>query len=438
MRIGKGGSVGLTGQERGVRRGDSGNAMVVALLVLMVLTTAAVAYVAVTKSEKQIAGNSVIATQALYAAEAGITEGLHRMAYPAESTSYIGPAGVPAPGWGRYIVLVAGASALDPGRAALATDGMDNNENGLIDEVGEAYPEVLTKQAINANTVRYPYVRVEYKTQGGNLVLFGDADDNPSTPPVENFLKGTPVLRITARGRTGNADKILEAEAVRFPIIQVAGAIWSGGHLNANGNAFLVDGHDHAATAPYDTLTGAPPAPAVVTKNAVTDLSLAFNQQDNVYGEGGSASVQQSTFTYDFNAIYTQVSQMADYSFTGSQSFTSSTPAYGSYTNPKVTVVNGNLSCGGNWTGGGLLVVNGNLSMGGGCQFTGVVVCLGDVNIAGGGPADVAHILGGLIYQGTVVNGSSVGGSANVYYSSEAVNAANSVGRYTLSWWRER
>src|SRR5512144_3079991 len=105
MSIGNG--VGITGKERGVRRGDSGNAMVVALLVLMVLTTAAVAYVAVTKSEKQIAGNSVIATQALYAAEAGITEGLHRMAYPAESTSYIGPAGVPAAGWGRYIVLVA-------------------------------------------------------------------------------------------------------------------------------------------------------------------------------------------------------------------------------------------------------------------------------------------------------------------------------------------
>jgi hypothetical protein len=412
--------------------------MVVALLVLMVLTTAAVAYIAVTKSEKQIAGNSVIATQALYAAEAGITEGLHRMAYPAESTTYIGPVGVPTAGWGRYIVLVVGASALDPDRGALASDGMDNNENGLIDEVGERYPEVLTKQAINANTVRYPYVRVEYKTQGGNLVLFGDADDNPSTPPVENFVKGTPVLRITARGRQGNGDKTLEAEAVRFPIIQVAGAIWSGGPLSANGNGFLVDGHDHAATAPYDTLTGSPAAPAVLTKNAVTDLPLAFNQQDNVTGDGGSASVEQSTFTYDFNSIYSQLSAMADYSFTGSQTFTSSSPDYGSYADPKVTVVDGNLSCAGTWSGGGILVVNGNLSMGGGCQFTGVVVCLGDVSIAGGGASDVAHILGGLIYQGTVVNNSSVGGSANVYYSSQAVNAANSVGRYTLSWWRER
>ena len=36
---------------------QSGNAMVIALLVLMVMTSVGVAYVAVTKSEKQIAGN---------------------------------------------------------------------------------------------------------------------------------------------------------------------------------------------------------------------------------------------------------------------------------------------------------------------------------------------------------------------------------------------
>src|SRR5262249_55441441 len=153
----------------------------------MVLTMAGVAYVAVTKSEKQIAGNSIIATQALYAAEAGITEGLHPMAFPAESTTYNGAAGAPAPRLGRDIALVAGASALDPDRAAQATDGMDNNENGLIDEANEHYPEVLTRQTLNANTLRYPYVKVEYKTQGGQLVLFGDADNNPATPPVENF-----------------------------------------------------------------------------------------------------------------------------------------------------------------------------------------------------------------------------------------------------------
>jgi type IV pilus assembly PilX-like protein len=436
MRIVNSETAGLVGQ-RGARSGDSGNAMVVALLVLLVLTTAGVAYVAVTKSEKQIAGNTMTAAQALYAAEAGITEGIHRMAYPAESLNYIGPA-APVAGWGRYIVIAAGRSALDPDGPSLQTDGMDNNENGLIDEPNERYPEVLTKQTINASALRYPYVRVEYKTQGGNLVLFGDADNNPATPPVENFVNGTPVLRVTARGRQGNADKILEAEAVRFPLVQVGGAVWAGGDLDFDGNAFLVDGHDHRATPPLDTIPGAPRLPGVLTEGPTSDISMAGNQEDNVSGTVAEASVTHSPFSYNFPSMWNQFSSMADNAYNGNQSWSGGTPAFGSLTNPKVTVVNGNLQTTGNWTGGGILVVNGNLDMRGGSQFTGVVICLGDVDFAGGGPSDVAHILGGVIYQGTIVNASTIHGSADIYYSSEAVNAANTVGRYTLSWWRER
>jgi len=439
MRTGWSETSGFAGH-RGATSGDSGNAMVVALLVLLVLTTAGVAYVAVTKSEKQIAGNSMTATQALYAAEAGITEGLHRMAFPAESSSYIGPAAGPVAGWGRYIVISPGRSALDPDGPALEHDGLDNNENGLIDEPGERYPEVLTKQVVNASALRYPYVRVEYKTQGTNLVLFGDADDDPTTPPVENFTKGQPVLRITARGRKGSADKILEAEAVRFPLVQVESAIWAGGPLNFDGNAFFVDGHDHAATPPLDTIPGAPPVAGVMSMGGTTGVSdnLSNNQVDNVSGSGGNGSIQQSPFTYNFNGLWAQFSGMADNSLNGNQAWSGSSPTYGSLTNPKVTAVNGNLACTGNWTGGGILIVNGNLDMRGGSSFSGVVICLGDVDLAGGGSSDIAHILGGLIYQGTVVNASDVHGSADVYYSTEAVNAANAVGRYTLSWWRER
>jgi type IV pilus assembly PilX-like protein len=437
MRIVNSGTSSPAGQ-RGARSGDSGNAMVVALLVLMVLTTAGVAYIAVTKSEKQIAGNSMTATQALYAAEAGITEGLHRMAYPAESLNYIGPTAAPTAGWGRYIVIASGRSALDPDRAALATDGMDNDGDGLIDEPNETYPEVLTKQTISASTLRYPYVRVEYKTQGGNLILFGDADNNPATPPVENLTKGTPVLRITARGRQGNADKMLEAEAVRFPIIQVASAIWTGGKLDFDGNAFNVDGHDHHALAPHDTLPGATPTPGVMTRGNASDVTMAANQEDNVNGSNGEGSVTQSGFTYDFNAMWAQFVTMADNSYNGAQAWSGVSSAFGSYDNPKVTVVNGNLTATGNWTGGGILVVNGNLDMRGGSAFTGVVICLGDVDFAGGGASDLAHVTGGLIYQGTVVNSSRMHGSSDVYYSTEAINAANSVGHYTLSWWRER
>jgi hypothetical protein len=412
--------------------------MVVSLLVLLVLTTAGVAYVAVTKSEKQISGNSMTAAQALYAAEAGITEGLHRMAFPAESLNYIGPAAGPVAGWGRYIVIANGRSALDPDGPTFETDGMDNNENGFVDEPGERYPEVLTKQTVNASALRYPYVRVEYKTQGNNLVLFGDADNNMSTPPVENLAKGTPVLRITARGRQGNADKMLEAEAVRFPIIDVNAAIWTGGQLDLDGNAFFIDGHDHGATPPLDTIPGALAVPGILTQGPTSDVTMDQYQEDNVSGSSAAASVGQSPTTYDFNALWTKFSTMADNSYTGDQNWSGASPTYGSLDDPKVTAVDGNLTATGGWAGGGILIVNGNLTMAGGSQYTGVVIVLGDIDFAGGGPADEAHVVGGLIYQGTIVNASAVHGSADVYFSTEAINAANSIGRYTLSWWRER
>jgi hypothetical protein len=208
--------------------------------------------------------------------------------------------------------------------------------------------------------------------------------------------------------------------------------------MGANGNAFLIDGHDHDADAPFDTLNLANPAPAILTRGGTSDISLSANQQDNVTGTGGDNSVIHSTFTYDFNQLWAQFSGMSDYSFTGPATWGSSTPSYGSLSIPKVTVVNGNLSINGTWSGGGVLMVNGNLAMGGGCMFKGIVICTGDLTLSGGGPADVARIVGSIIYNGTLVNNNSAGGSARVFYSTEAINAAQTLARYTLAWWRER
>ena len=418
------------------RTPEAGNAMVVALLVLMILSSAAVAYVAVTKSEKQISSNSAIATGAFYTAEAGLTEGLYRMSYPNDSLNYIGPP-TPVAGWGEYIVMSNGASAQDPNRAGLASDGLDNDNDAQIDEANESYPETPSKQT-GGNQLQYPYVRVEYKTLGGNLVRFGDSDQNPSTPPQENFLYGDPVLKVSAVGTNGNAKKVIEAEAVRFPLLNVNSAIWAGGPLNFNGNAFLLDGHDHDADAPFDTVAGAPPVKAVLTEGAPSDAPFTLQQQDNIIGDGGSGSVSQSSFTYDFNALWGSLSANADKSFTGATSWSSATPSIGTLTDPKITAVNGDLTIQGQWQGSGILIVNGNLTMGGGCMFKGIVIAMGDARLAGGGPADVARILGSVIYQGSLINASTQGGSARVFWSTEAITAALGMSKYTLSWWRER
>ncbi|HKO22793.1 MAG TPA: hypothetical protein VJX91_09055 [Candidatus Eisenbacteria bacterium] len=418
------------------RTGETGNAMVVALLVLMLLSSAAVAYVAVTKSEKQISGNARIATEAFYTAEAGLTEGIYRMSYAKDSVNYIGPATAFA-GWGKYIVMSNGASTQDPNAANTASDGLDNNGNGMIDEPGERYPETPSKQT-GGGSLQYPYVRVEYKTQSGQLVRYGDDDQNPTTPMRENFTYGDPVLKVSSVGTRGASKKVIEAEAVRFPLMNVNAAMWAGGPLGFNGNAFLLDGADHDADAPYDTVAGAPPVRAILTEGPTSDATVTSQQSDNVTGLGGDASIDQSTFTYDFNALWSSLSQVADQSFTGATSFSSASPTLGTLTSPKVTVVDGDLNIQGTWQGAGILMVNGNLSMGGGATYKGIVIATGDVRLAGGGPADVARILGAVIYQGSLINASAQGGSARVFWSSEAVQNALGMSKYTLAWWRER
>ncbi|HSQ59260.1 MAG TPA: pilus assembly PilX N-terminal domain-containing protein [Acidobacteriota bacterium] len=417
--------------------GASGNAMVVALLVLMLMTTAGVAFVAVTKSEKQIAGNQMAVTQAMYTAEAGITEALFRMSHSGDAANFIGPP-LPYQGWGKYLVTQSGNSSLDPDAKLLADDGWDNDNDSYVDETNERYAEALSKQPNDGTALRYPYVRVEYKMRSNELVRFGDHDANAATPPAENLVVGAPVLRITALGQKGNANKVIEAEAIRFPFVDVSSAIWSGGSMKLNGNALIIDGRDHEMTAPYDTIPDAPAVPAIMTEGPTTDAPLDAGQENNVIGAGGDGSVYQSPFTYDFNQILAQAGGMVDYKLAGGTSLASSDPPLGSLLNPKLTLCDGNLDISGTWSGAGILVVNGNLKMTGGCQFTGIVVCLGDLSLAGGGPADVAHIIGGLIYQGTVIDDSSVGGAGRVRYSSGAVNNALRLSRYTLASWRER
>jgi hypothetical protein len=419
-------------------RSESGNALVASLLILMVLTAAGVAFVAVTKSEKQISGNAVMATEAFYNAEAGISEGLYRMSFKKDSVNFVGPSGVEKAGWGRYIVRASGASALDSERASLASDGLDNDGDGFTDESGEQYPEVLSKQDVDAGGMRYPYVRVEYKTQGGQLVRFGDADQSAMTPPRENLTYGAPMLRITASGRRGGSTKVLEAEAVRFPLMNVESALWTGTPLSLNGNAFWIDGNDHEMTAPHDTLAGGKPVKGILTKGPASQVVISTNQEDNITGEGGEKSIAQSPFDYDFAAMWNTLSVVAQHSFTGNATWSSSTPSYGTLSEPAITVFKGDLGIKGTWSGAGILMVDGNLEMQGGSVFRGIVVCTGTLDLAGGGPADLAHVVGGVIAKGVANTSNETGGAARVFYSSQAVNNALTLNRYTLAWWRER
>jgi hypothetical protein len=423
-------------------RAEAGNTLVVVLLVLFLLTSLGISYVAVTKGEKQIASNQAIDSEAFQHAEAGITEVLLRMSSntnqngpPHYGLAETGP--TYTPGWGKYVVTDPGNSGLDPNFGATTSDGIDNNGNAAVDESSEHYPETGSRNgALSlADRLDYPWVKVRYKLNGANQILrFGDHDNNPSTPPRENIVRGIPEIIITAAGRQGAGNKIVTVEAVKWPIPPIPGSVYTEGPIAFMGAAFNIDGHDHQAAAPWDTIPGAPPLLGIATTLDPTTITstLGPSQMDNIVGSGSDPSVQSSNVNLDIPAMADGFSQMADITLIGNQ-INPATTGWGSLGDLKIIHVAGDLTINGNMSGAGILVVDGNYHMGGTINWEGVVICRGDVDVSGGGNAK--NIVGALLVQGSIANNSNVNGNIKVLYSSEMLQNLNMLSKYEISSW---
>jgi len=415
-----------------------GNAMIIALLVLFLLTSLGISYVAVTKGDKQIAGNQATSAQAFSNAEAGISEAMARMSDPSDAANYIGEAvGTVSPGWGKYIVTDPGNSGLDPQFNVTLTDGLNNDLDASTDEASEHYPETGSKQAFMALASRldYPWVKVRYKMNAANQVLlFGDHDNNPTTPPRENTTVGQPELIITAAGRRGVGNKTVTVEAVKWPLPPMPGAVYAEGNMNFNGNSFYIDGHDHQPTAPYDTISGAAPLPGISSPNNAGPIAgaLSAQQLDNVEGSGGDPSVRTSPVNLDIPAIAAQWAQLADLNYAGNLN-NPDMSTWGVIGDLKVVHVAGDLSIQGNGDGAGVLIVDGDLHLGGTLNYNGIIIVLGNCDIQGGGNAK--NIVGGLMVQGTLTGTTNVAGNVKVMYSSAMISQLYALTRYEISSW---
>ncbi len=418
------------------RRAERGSAMVISLLVLMVLTMIGTLFLAQTKTETQISGHDMRSTQALYNSEAGCAEALARMSDMSDTVNYVGPAQgawTSEPGWGAYIVLANGNSAGDPDVADAASDGLDNDGDGSVDEDGERYPEVATKQTGN-DMIDYDWVKVRYKLNGTNqVILFGDHDDDLTTPPRENLTTGAPVLLISASGAQGSANRIVEIEAVKVPFQIVRAAIYTeSDDFKFNGTQFLVSGKD------WDPVTdseifGNTEVPGIATTGAPSNIAgeLKSNQQNNVEGDGSEPSVQSAPVDMDLQAMADQYAPLATMTLSGG---TYSNVGWGDYDHYEVVHVTGDLHVSGGGIGGGILVVDGDLICSGQFTWYGLVLILGQIDFTGGGAG--IHLYGSCLTQGGIAS-QIVGGNADVKYSSEALNRLTQLSPYTISAWHE-
>ncbi|HKW51687.1 MAG TPA: hypothetical protein VJQ53_08140, partial [Candidatus Eisenbacteria bacterium] len=328
--------------------GRTGNIVVMVVLVLFLLTSLGISYVALTRGDKQRTDDPAAASQAFENAQAGISEVLARMSVPGRE-QYIGqPPGAYSPGWGRYVVNHPGSSTLDPQHDVPATDGLDNDGDGAVDEAGEHYPETGSRQISMAgsNSLDLPWVKVRYKLNAANqVILFGDHDDDPSTPPRENLVHGVPKIVVTAAGSSGHDTRIVTVEAVKWPLPPVPAAVYSEGTMAFRGAAFQIDGHDHAIEAPWEPVPDAPSLPGISSPNDPTAISaeLIGPRAQRVRGSGALPSVASSSMNLDLAAMDEAWSRIADVALVGEQR-DPAPGSWGSIDNLKIVNVEGNLS----------------------------------------------------------------------------------------------
>jgi hypothetical protein len=413
---------------------QQGSAMVISLMTLVLMTMVGAALLMQTNTETQIAAHDMRSTQALFNAEAGYGEVLARLNDPSDTTNFIGedPSTV-NPGWGRYLVLEAGNSADDPDYPRAQGDGLDNNGNNVIDEDGEAYPEILSKQT-STDAINYPWVKVHYKLDNSNqVILFGDHDNNLTTDPTFNLVRGGPVLMVTAAGGQGEAVRKIEVEAFREPIRLPQNAIYTeGSDWTFGGTSFLISGKD------WDPVTGMeiignPEVPAINALNQPDSLSASLDgaQTNNVDGLGVEPSIVQSNIDMYVMGLRDEYAPQAAHNLAAG-SYTSTT--WGDYDDYTVVYCNGDLTLNGETVGYGILIVEGDLKIVGSHTWTGVTVVLGSVNLIPGGLP--VRIYGtSLILSGG--GGNTVSGNSRFLFSSTALARLRSLTPYLVSNWKE-
>jgi len=249
-----------------------------------------------------------------------------------------------------------------------------------------------------------------------------------------------PLLTVTSIGHFGNTlhTTIVTANRDSAVLPPVHGALYVSSTnlgLNLNGN-LEIDGNDRNID---DTPGSGSPMPGIAVDDA-TDSAYIINNlkskiSNDIEGSGGAPSVYTTVDTTDWMEVTENLIFAADITLpTGTYS---TGTVLGTFAEPKITFVNGNVNFSGTASGSGIMIINGNVSMSGQFTYYGMLIVYGQSTIE-------TQIVGnGGIYGSMVLVGSNVDikatGNSSIYYSSQAIENAKTnlkSSRFKiLSWW---
>ncbi|MBI4446155.1 MAG: pilus assembly PilX N-terminal domain-containing protein [Acidobacteria bacterium] len=249
-----------------------------------------------------------------------------------------------------------------------------------------------------------------------------------------------------------------------------------------DGNAFLIDGYDHSGWANDDITRnhGHPqqseeePAIALINDNqmggdatsATSDVynSLSPQQYNNLEGAAGpygttpslqditteirNSPDEDATNIFDANFVANfvkKVKAVADYSYNQDTTLSGSNIQLGTEADPRITVVNGNLTISGGGSGAGILVVTGALNYQGSFDYKGVILVVGTGEAEFGGANK--SLVGGIYISKLIDDGNgqytfgnpavTLSGNSNFYFKSENVRMGLSLLPLKTLTWRE-
>jgi hypothetical protein len=442
---------------------ESGAAMIVALLLMVVMITLIPAAIQLTSGEFQRTADFTDNREAFFIADAGI----------------------------EHAKSIFAANTIDDVLNGTDEDVTTFTDNGTFTAGGTGPTVIAGSTAVNTTSkidnAAHDYTQVAYNgngTGGNYLIRVWDNDDaalcpkdsggtflctTVNTDPKLNTANEAWVDRdgfvnVESIGTTANGvTTTIHAKIKRkiFPPSSFPAAVTLTGPasiISASGGGFVVNGGAPGGSAygigdPPTTDPSCPAQEAVATESGdgsppeqvgnnnegsctqPSCMAASTGTYSNFVGaSGNSPSVEtgQTSFTgVEGEELRTELIPQASVVYNGSQIITGAT--FGTLVAPQITYFDDNLKLNGSSTGHGVLIVDGNLDISGSLDFNGVILigacstctcpdCPGA--LVGTGSAKVY----GAMVVGNAVNANvNFTGSADIYYSCAAIDLANSI-----------
>jgi len=248
------------------------------------------------------------------------------------------------------------------------------------------------------------------------------------------------LMTIDATSHFGNTNHQVIVTAKREPAVlpSVHGALYiSTDTLDVKLQGDLeIDGNDRN----IDDSPGPEPSLPGIAVDDPADSSYVINElkpkiSKSIEGLGGDPSVN----TVVDNTNWDEVTQNLIFSqdtTIGAGTYGAGT-VFGTFVNPIITYVEGDVHFSSTATGSGIMIINGNVTMSGQFTYYGMLIVYGKSSI------ETTFVGNGGIYGSTVIVGSYVDfkstGTTGIYYSSQAISNAQvnlKSSRFEiLTWW---